>query len=100
MQEAEQRDQAYLFKVRQSAKIKELLAGSFALDPWQPAGQGWEGTWSEVRLAGWIARRRATLLRRPLREDQVAAQRKGKTRRRLAQLELAMDSEQEGTPYW
>jgi hypothetical protein len=100
MQEAEQRDQAYLFKVRQSAKIKELLAGSFALDPWQPAGQGWEGTWSEVRLAGWIARRRATLLRRPLREDQVAAQRKGKTRRRLAQLELAMDSVQEGTVFY
>jgi len=97
MQAAEQRDQAYLFKIRQSAKIKELLAGSFALDQWQPAGQGWEGTWSEVRLAGWTAKRRVILLRRPLREDQVSAQRKGKTRRRLAQMELAMDWVQEGT---
>ncbi len=50
MQEAEQRDQPYLFKIRQSAKIKELLAGSFATDQWESAGQGWEGTWSEVRL--------------------------------------------------
>lgn len=99
MQEAEQRDQAYLFKIRQSAKIKELLAGNFALDPWQPAGQGWEGTWSEVRLAGWTSKRRVILLHRPLREDQVAAQRKGKTRR-LAQMELAMDWVREGTVFY
>jgi hypothetical protein len=97
MQAAEPRDQAYLFKIRQSAKIKELLAGSFVLDQWQPAGQGWEGTWSEVRLAGWTAKRRVILLRRPLREDQVAAQRKGKSRRGLKQMELEMDWVQEGT---
>jgi hypothetical protein len=34
MQEAERRDQPYLFKIRQSAKIKELLAVSFAMDQW------------------------------------------------------------------
>jgi len=100
MQEAEQRDQAYLFKIRQSAKMKQRLAGSFGLDPWQPAGQGWEGTWSEVRLAGWTAKRRVILLRRPMREDQVAAQRKGKGRRRLAQMELAMDWVQERTVFY
>ena len=100
MQAAEQRDQAYLFKLRQSAKIKELLAGSFTLDHWQPAGQGWEGTWSEVRLAGWTAKRRVILLRRPLREDQVAAQRKGKSRRGLKQMELEMDWVQEGTVFY
>ncbi len=100
MREAEQRDQAYLFKIRQSAKIKELLAGSFALDQWESAGQGWEGVWSEVRLAGWTAKRRVILLRRPLREQQVPAQRKGKTRRLLAQMELAMDWVQEGTVFY
>ena len=47
MEEAEQRDQAYLFKIRQSVKIKELLAGSFAMEHWQPAGQGWEGLWAK-----------------------------------------------------
>ena len=96
MQEAEQRDQPYLFKIRQSAKIKELLAGSFALDQWQPAGQGWEGTWSEVRLAGWTNKRRIVILRRPLREDLVVAKRKGKGRRK-AQMELEMGWMQEGT---
>jgi hypothetical protein len=90
MQEAEQRDQPYLFKIRQSAKIKELLAGSFAMDQWESAGQGWEGTWSEVRLAGWTNKRRIIILRRPLPEDLVVARRKGKGRRRKAQMELEM----------
>src|SRR5215210_5816199 len=96
MQEAEQRDQPYLFKIRQSAKIKQLLAGSFAKDEWQSAGQGWEGTWSEVRLAGWTRPRRIVILRRPLQEDLVAKH-KGKGRRKAAQMELEMGWMQEGT---
>jgi hypothetical protein len=95
MQEAEQRDQAYLFKIRQSLKIKELLAGSFAMDQWHGAGQGWEGCWSEVRLAGWTAPRRVIILRRPLREELVVAQRQGKGRRQ-AQMELEMGFLREG----
>jgi hypothetical protein len=97
MQEAEQRDQPYLFKIRQSAKIKELLAGSFAADQWESAGQGWEGTWSEVRLAGWTSKRRIIILRRPLREDLVVAKGKGKGNRRKAQMELEMGWVQQGT---
>src|SRR5450631_2582238 len=96
MEEAEQRDQAYLFKIRQSAKIKELLAGSFAMDQWQPAGQGWDGTWSEVRLAGWTGKRRVILLRRPLPEDAVAARKKKRRTARSQQRELEMGWEQEG----
>jgi hypothetical protein len=95
MQEAEERDQAYLFKIRQSSKIKELLAGSFTMDQWKGAGQGWEGCWSEVRLAGWTARRRVIILRRPLREDLVVAKRKGKGGRQ-AQMELEMGFLREG----
>jgi hypothetical protein len=97
MQEAEQRDQPYLFKIRQSAKIKELLAGSFAMDQWEAAGQGWEGTWSEVRLAGWTSKRQIIILRRPLREDLMVAKRKGKGRGRKAQMELEMGWLPEGT---
>ncbi len=97
MQQAEQRDQAYLFKIKQSARIKELLAGSFALGPWQAAGQGWEGIWSQVRLAGWTQSRRVILLRRPLREDLVVAKRKSK---RAAQMELEMGWVKEGTVFY
>jgi len=96
MQEAEQRDQAYLFKIRQSAKIKELLAGSFAMDQWQSAGQGWEGTWSQVKLAGWTNKRRVIILRRPLPDELVVAKGKGKGRR-PAQMELEMGWMREGT---
>jgi hypothetical protein len=58
------------------------------MDQWESAGQGWEGTWSEVRLAGWSRKRRVILLRRPLREDLLVAKRKGKGR--MAQMELEM----------
>ncbi len=95
MQEAEQRDQAYLFKIKQSARIKELLAESFELNQWQAAGQGWEGMWSQVRLAGWSSQRRVIILRRPLREDLVVAKRQSE--RRAAQMELAMGWVKEGS---
>jgi Transposase DDE domain group 1 len=94
MQEAEERDQAYLFKLRQSANVKDLLARSFAMDQWQPAGQQWEGIWSQVRLAGWTNKRRVIVLRRRLREELVVAKRKG---RRSAQMELEMGLVREGT---
>ena len=97
MQEAEQRDQAYLFKIRQSVKIKELLAGSFAVDQWQPAGQGWQGAWSEVQLAGWTSKRKVMILRRPLPEDAVAARAKKRRTARSQQRELEMGWEKEGT---
>jgi hypothetical protein len=96
MQESERRDQPYLFKIRQSSKVKQLLAGSFAMDQWESAGQGWEGTWSEVRLAGWTDKRRIIILRRPLREEAVT-KRKGKGRPTKAQLELEMGWMREGT---
>jgi hypothetical protein len=96
MEQAEQRDQAYLFKIRQSVKIKELLASSFTMDQWQPAGQGWEGIWSEVRLAGWTSKRKVVILRRPLPEDVVAARKKKKRSARSLQRELDMGWEQEG----
>ena len=96
MQQAEQRDQAYLFKIRQSVKIKELLAGSFAIDQWQPAGQGWEGSWSEVRLAGWTSKRKVIILRRPLSEQQLAAKKKTRRSARSQQRELEMGWEKEG----
>jgi len=96
MEQAEQRDQAYLFKIRQSVKIKELLASSFTMNQWQPAGQGWEGIWSEVRLAGWTSKRKVVILRRPLPEDVVAARKKKKRSARSQQRELDMGWEQEG----
>jgi Transposase DDE domain group 1 len=96
MQQAEQRAQAYLFKIRQSVKIKELLASSFTINQWQPAGQGWEGAWSEVRLAGWTSKRKVLILRRPLSAEQLAAKKKTRRSASSQQRELEMGWEQEG----
>lgn len=93
MKEAEQRGQAYLFKIKQSARVKELLADSFAMKEWEPAGQGWEGIRSQVRLAGWSQTRRVIILRRRMREEGGAAKRASKRR---AQMELDMGWLKEG----
>lgn len=96
MQEAERRDQPYLFKIKQSAKIKELLADHFAAADWESAGQGWEGRWSQIRLAGWTASRRLLLLRRPLPQDLLVAKKKRRGRK-PAQMELELGCIQQDT---
>lgn len=96
MKEAEQRDQAYLFKIKQSARVKEVLAGSIAMEGWQDAGQGWEGIWSQVRLAGWTQMRKVIILRRPLGEAAMA-KRKSK---RNKQMELELGRVKEGTLFY
>lgn len=58
----------YLFKLRQTKKVKQLnriLEGS----NWSDAGQGWEGVEAEIKLDGWKQNRRVIVLRRELPED-------------------------------
>src|SRR5438309_594278 len=64
----EKRDLPYLFKIRQTAKVKRHIAGLFGRDDWAPAGGGWQGLSSELQLSGWSRKRRVVVLRRPLRE--------------------------------
>lgn len=68
---AEQRGVRYLFKLRQTKGVVELitrLAGRRSKAAWRDAGQGWEGVESELRLQGWSRARRVIVLRRRLRE--------------------------------
>jgi len=66
MLEAETRNQPYLFKLRQTTKVKkqirELECDSEA---WTDAGDGWQGTESTLKLMGWTHARRCIFLRRP-----------------------------------
>ena len=66
---AERRGQPYLFKLRQTKKVKRLIEQLFDRDDWTDAGQGWQGVESELRLSGWSRARHVHVLRRPLRED-------------------------------
>ena len=51
---AETRNQPYLFKLRRTTKVKkqirELECDS---DAWSDAGDGWQGTERDLKLAGW-----------------------------------------------
>ena len=68
MQGAEDRGIAYLFKLKQTANVKKLIAKQFGKDTWVDAGQNWQGLDTELQLSGWKKKRRVVLLRRPLRD--------------------------------
>jgi len=87
MEGAEQRSIAYLFQLKQTAKVKKLIERMFGKPDWVDAGQGWQGLESELLLSGWTKKRRVVLLRRPLREKDVAAAAK-KARKAAQQLSL------------
>ncbi len=87
MEGAEQRGIAYVFKLKQSANVKKLIAQLFGNEQWVDAGQTWQGLDTELRLSGWSKTRRVVVLRRRLREG-VAAEKKSKKK---AAKQLSLD---------
>ncbi len=66
MIEAEKRNQSYLFKLRQTAKVKgQIRELECDAQAWCDAGEGWQGAESELKLMGWSRSRRCVFLRRP-----------------------------------
>lgn len=63
--------QPYLFKLRQSANVKRLVAKQFKYPHWQDAGQGWQGREDTLQLTGWTHARRVVVLRRPIKGEIV-----------------------------
>ena len=68
MVEAEKSGIDYLFKLRQTSKVKGLIERLFACDDWKSAGHGWEGTEARLRLSGWTKERQVIVLRREISE--------------------------------
>jgi hypothetical protein len=66
MREAERRGLAYLFRLRLTPNVTRAFERAMRSGPWEPAGQGWEGQSTELRLLGWGRQRRVVLLRRKL----------------------------------
>ncbi|MBA0083814.1 MAG: transposase, partial [Acidobacteria bacterium Pan2503] len=64
MQEAEQRHQPYLFKLRLTTGVKRAIERAMYEQDWQDAGAGWQGKDGELRLMGWSRQRRIVILRR------------------------------------
>lgn len=76
MTEAEERNLAYLFKLKQTSKVKRLIAQAFSREDWVPAGQGWKGVEAELMLTGWSRQRRVIVMRRRLGEVLMVAEKK------------------------
>ena len=67
--ECEKRGIPYLFKLRQTAKVKNLISLLEQEGGWVDCGQGVEGIEGEVRLGGWNCKRRVIVARRLVKQD-------------------------------
>ena len=74
MKALEERGQRYLFKLKLSKKVKQLIERMFSTPDWADAGQGWEGQDSQIKLTGWERHRRVVILRRPIRGEMLLTQ--------------------------
>ena len=76
MTAAEERKIAYLFKLKQTSKVKRLIEQAFSREDWAPAGQGWTGVEAELMLTGWSRQRRVIVLRRRIGDDRLLEEQK------------------------
>lgn len=87
MVEHEERDLPYLFKLRHTAKVKDLVIRMMRQGAlWEDCGDGWEAIESSLKLSGWTQERRVVLVREkparaPIREP--GKSRRGKDRQSL-----------------
>src|SRR5260370_1264970 len=66
MAQAEQRNLAYLFRLRTTKNVSRALQRAMAQSDWSDAGQGWQGNETRLRLEGWSRHRRGSLVPRSL----------------------------------
>jgi hypothetical protein len=64
MRSAEARGLTYLFKLRQTKNVKQLVRMLETMGGWCNAGQGFEGAEGMLQLSGWSYKRRVIVLRR------------------------------------
>jgi DDE family transposase len=82
---AEERGLGYLFKLKQSAKVKQLIKQIFRKQDWVEAGQQWVGREEVLQLSGWTKERRVVVLRRPLKSQPAEPVGQEKSKRKAAQ---------------
>jgi hypothetical protein len=87
MLEHEERGLPYLFKLRHTSKVKDLVLRMMRQKSrWQDCGDGWQALETTLRLGGWSKERRVILVREapaaaPVRE--AGKSRRGKDRQHL-----------------
>ena len=88
MREAEQRGQAYLFKLRLTKNVKRAIERAMREQDWQDAGCRWQGKDGQLRLDGWSRHRRIVILRRRLERSLALAERDDAGQLRLSFAEV------------
>jgi Transposase DDE domain group 1 len=73
MLEAEERHLKYLFKLRKSKYVKNLIYKHHSLDGWNYIIDGWEAKDDQLKLSTWKDNRRVVIIRRRLPKDVVLA---------------------------
>lgn len=73
MAELEARKQGYLFKLKKSPKIKELINKHHCAGKWTKFNDGFEAKEATVQLQGWKIHRRVVIVRRRLSSTQQLA---------------------------
>jgi hypothetical protein len=71
MNELEDISQPYLFKLKQSANVKRLIARQWQQHTWCDMGQGWQACEDRLKLMGWSQSRRVIVMRRAVKVDLV-----------------------------
>lgn len=69
MTELEESNRHYLFKMKKSPNVKELISQYHNKRKWLPFKEGWEAKEASVQLSGWEKKRRVVLVRRQLKKD-------------------------------
>lgn len=89
MGEMENLDQAYLFKLRQSAGVKRLIERQWSRDDWSDAGQGFYAVEAELKLSGWSRARRVIVMRRAVKGSLVADEKTSGKNKKQQSLQFA-----------
>ncbi|MCZ2147605.1 MAG: hypothetical protein LC126_07500 [Bryobacterales bacterium] len=80
---AEQRGLGYMYKLKQSAKVKKLIGRLFDKAGWEDAGQQWEGRGDQLQLSGWSTARRMVAVLRRVHRNKEAGQATGEGKGRI-----------------
>ena len=78
MATAEDKQLDYLFKLRKSKFVKELIYKEHSLGGWEYTTAGWEAKDSCIKLSTWDRERRVVIIRRRLSKDAILALDHGK----------------------
>jgi hypothetical protein len=77
----EQRERAYLLRLRKTTNVKRLIERLFTREDWTratEASQGWQAIEDSLKLSGWSHARRVVVLRRRIKHDIAVTAKKGR----------------------